>query len=54
MITEKLEKALPKEFLLCAHHWILLHGRYCCTARKPQCMKCPIEDLCRWPEKELV
>ena len=44
---------LPEEFRLGAHHWILLHGRYCCTARKPQCSKCPISDLCRWPEKEL-
>lgn len=51
--SDKLEKLLPEEFRLGAHHWILLHGRYCCTARKPQCSKCPISDLCRWPEKEL-
>lgn len=50
--SEKLEHALPKEYLLGAHHWILLHGRYCCTARKPQCNVCPITDLCNWPDKE--
>ena len=48
-----LEKHLASDLLINAHHWILLHGRYCCTARKPQCSKCPISDLCRWPEKEL-
>lgn len=52
--SDKLEKSLPEEFRLGAHHWILLHGRYCCTARKPQCTKCPIADLCHWPEKELL
>lgn len=50
--SDKLEKALPKEYLGNAHHWILLHGRYCCTARKPHCAECPIADLCAWPEKE--
>lgn len=50
--SEKLERLLPKEYLLGAHHWILLHGRYCCTARKPHCAQCPILDLCNWPEKE--
>lgn len=52
--SDKLEKLLPQEFLLGAHHWILLHGRYCCTARKPQCFNCPIEDLCRWTGKEPI
>lgn len=51
--STKLEKFLPKEYLIGAHHWILLHGRYCCTTRKPQCAGCPIADLCEWPEKEL-
>lgn len=49
--SEKLEKSLPKEFLLGAHHWILLHGRYCCTARKPHCSQCPIEEFCHWTGK---
>lgn len=52
--SDKLEKFLPKEYLLGAHHWILLHGRYCCTARKPQCSNCPIADLCSWPDKETL
>lgn len=52
--SDKLEKSLPKEYLLGAHHWILLHGRYCCTARKPQCSNCPIADLCSWPDKETL
>ena len=49
------EKALmdnvPKSFLLDAHHWLILHGRYVCTARKPKCGACIIEDLCEFKEK---
>ena len=49
------EKALmdnvPKSFLLDAHHWLILHGRYVCTARKPKCRACIIEDLCEFKEK---
>ena len=52
-ISEKLLKVTPKAFLLNAHHWLLLHGRYCCTARKPRCGDCPIRDLCEWPEKTI-
>jgi endonuclease-3 len=46
-----LEKVIPSEFMLHAHHWLILHGRYICLARKPRCDVCLINDLCRWPEK---
>jgi endonuclease-3 len=46
-----LERAVPAEFKLHAHHWLILHGRYTCLARKPRCEVCLINDLCRWPEK---
>lgn len=44
-------KIVPPEFAHHAHHWLILHGRYTCLARKPLCGKCVINDLCRWPEK---
>jgi endonuclease-3 len=47
----KLEKIVPDKYKLHAHHWLILHGRYTCIARKPLCEKCIINDLCRWPEK---
>jgi endonuclease III len=46
-----LEKVIPSEFMQHAHHWLILHGRYTCLARKPRCEVCLINDLCRWPEK---
>src|SRR5437764_6428046 len=46
-----LEKVVPPEFMRHAHHWLILHGRYTCLARKPRCEVCLINDLCRWPEK---
>ena len=46
-----LEKVIPPEFMLHAHHWLILHGRYTCLARTPRCEVCLINDLCRWPEK---
>jgi endonuclease-3 len=46
-----LERVIPDEFMLHAHHWLILHGRYTCLARKPRCELCLINDLCRWPEK---
>ncbi len=46
-----LEKEIPIEFMLHAHHWLILHGRYICLARKPRCDVCLISDLFRWPEK---
>ncbi len=45
-VEDKLIKYTPKEFLLDAHHWLILHGRYVCTARKPKCPDCIVNDLC--------
>ena len=50
-VEDKLMKFVPKEFLLDAHHWLILHGRYTCTARKPHCGSCTIEDLCEFKDK---
>jgi len=47
----KLLKVIPKAFMQHAHHWLILHGRYTCAARKPKCPLCPIQDDCSWPEK---
>ncbi len=46
-----LDRAVPDEFKLHAHHWLILHGRYTCVARKPLCPTCRVSDLCRWPDK---
>ena len=48
-----LEKAVPAHRKLHAHHWLILHGRYVCKARKPDCANCVIEDLCEYKAKEL-
>ncbi|WP_432698524.1 endonuclease III [Marinobacterium sp. YM272] len=50
-VEKKLLRFVPKEFLHDAHHWLILHGRYVCTARKPRCGACTIEDLCEFKEK---
>jgi endonuclease-3 len=50
-VEKKLMRNVPKEFLLDAHHWLILHGRYVCTARKPRCGACIIEDLCEFKDK---
>jgi len=50
-VEKKLMRHVPKEFLLDAHHWLILHGRYTCVARKPKCTSCLIEDLCEYREK---
>ena len=50
-VEMKLLKFVPKEFLLDAHHWMILHGRYICVARKPKCDACVIEDLCEYKDK---
>lgn len=47
----KLEKVTPPLFRLHAHHWLILHGRYICKARKPECWRCPVVDLCRFTPK---
>ena len=46
-----LEKCVPPKFKLHAHHWLILHGRYTCVARKPHCPTCVVRDLCRYPDK---
>ena len=51
-VEEKLLKFVPPEFLLHAHHWLILHGRYTCVARRPKCPTCLIEDLCEFKKKE--
>lgn len=50
-VEEGLVKVVPKEYRLHAHHWLILHGRYVCKARKPDCPACPVRDLCRYPAK---
>ena len=50
-VEEKLEKVVPKEFKVDVHHWLILHGRYVCVARKPKCGSCIIEDLCEFKDK---
>ncbi|WP_417793551.1 endonuclease III [Terasakiella pusilla] len=47
----KLLKAIPKEYLFHAHHWLILHGRYICKARKPDCAQCKVYDLCNYKAK---
>ena len=53
-VEVKLEQVIPPEYLRHAHHWLILHGRYTCIARKPLCERCVIADLCRWPGKTTV
>ena len=50
-VEDLLVKVIPAEFLLDAHHWLILHGRYVCKARKPDCPQCVIRDLCRFKQK---
>jgi len=52
-VEKKLLKFVPEEFLVDAHHWLILHGRYTCIARKPRCTECIIEDLCEFKGKEI-
>lgn len=50
-VEQKLEKAVPAKYRLHAHHWLILHGRYICKARKPDCPVCPVSDLCAYKAK---
>ncbi len=52
-IEKSLLRLIPDEYLMDAHHWLILHGRYICKARKPNCKECIIADLCEFPSKEL-
>ena len=51
-VEKALLKRVPKSYLLDAHHWLILHGRYTCRARSPKCAECPVLDLCRWKERK--
>jgi endonuclease-3 len=53
-VEQKLEKVVPAQYKRHAHHWLILHGRYTCIARKPLCEKCIIADLCKWPGKTVA
>ncbi len=50
-VERALMRRVPKEYLLDAHHWLILHGRYVCIARKPNCGECVVRDLCQYPDK---
>jgi len=50
-VEMKLMQVVPEKYRLHAHHWLILHGRYVCLARRPLCEKCIIADLCKWPGK---
>lgn len=53
-VEMKLEQVIPPEYKRHAHHWLILHGRYTCIARKPLCERCVIADLCQWPGKTTI
>jgi endonuclease III len=50
-VEEKLEAVVPRKYARYAHHWLILHGRYVCKARRPECPRCVVADLCRYPDK---
>ncbi|MEY3202509.1 MAG: hypothetical protein RIR70_2059, partial [Pseudomonadota bacterium] len=51
-VEDKLMKRVPRAYRLNAHHWLILHGRYVCKARTPECHRCLIRDLCDYPAKD--
>ncbi|MBY0501291.1 MAG: endonuclease III [Alphaproteobacteria bacterium] len=51
-VEKKLMKRIPQKWLIKAHHWLVLHGRYICKARKPLCLTCPVRGECHYPNKE--
>lgn len=50
-VEHRLVKVIPKEFIIDSHHWLILHGRYTCIARKPKCHECVVADVCNWPDR---
>lgn len=50
-VEQRLLQVIPQVFIVDAHHWLILHGRYCCTARKPKCNQCIVADVCNWPDR---
>ena len=50
-VEHRLVKVISKEFIIDSHHWLILHGRYCCIARKPKCHECVVADVCNWPDR---
>ena len=53
-VEQKLLEVVPDHYKRHAHHWLILHGRYICVARRPLCEKCVIADLCKWPGKTVA
>lgn len=51
LVEQKLLKVIPQQYIMDAHHWLILHGRYTCKARTPLCGECLVADLCEWPDK---
>jgi endonuclease-3 len=51
LVEQKLLKVIPNIYMMDAHHWLILHGRYTCKARAPLCQDCIVSDLCEWPDK---
>ena len=54
VVEKQLERKVPAPFRVGAHHWLILHGRYICKARTPECWRCPVADLCRYKPKTLA
>ncbi len=53
-VEQALERVVPAQWRLNAHHWLILHGRYVCTARRPHCERCPVRELCAYPAKTMA
>lgn len=53
-VEDRLDRLVPTEYKLGCHHWLILHGRYVCIARKPKCPECPIADLCEYKHKTVI